>query len=361
MDPSVNLKHPTKRTIVSIAIAATGLAILIAGVRWLTVWRLMEETNNAYVQGDITPVASRVGGYVVELRANDNDVVSKGDVLARIDRAPFEARLNAKDAELSTNMAETDILDQKVEMQALLIEQASAALSMTDAEYERSSAELRRSQGLLKSGNTARQQHDLVQATFSKAEAGRLSARASEGAAKAQRNILHSERKRLEGEHARLEAERKLLEIDLRDTLITAPISGVVGNRAIRAGQLAEPGRYLLAIVPLDSVWVVANFKETQLTRMRSGQPATIRVDSFPDQRILAVVDSLSPASGAEFSLIPPQNATGNFTKVVQRVPVKLRLTPGPLTQVLRPGMSTEVTVDTRKGSAKTGTASRKP
>lgn len=288
------------------AIAFVVLAIW--GGNWFFVGRHMVSTENAYVRADISLISPQVQGYVRAIPTAENQSVHAGDVLVEIDPTDYQARVAAARAALAEAEG------------ARASQHAGRALASADVERYRPLAE----RGLL---SPARMQQLEIQAR-----------QAGGGAAAAD---------------AAVEAARAQLaqaELDLSRTTIRAPIDGVVGDRQVQLGQLVRPGAPLMSVVPLQSVYVVANFKETQIENFRPGQSVTIRPDIAHDLRLHGTVDSLAPASGSEFSIIPTDTATGNFTKIVQRVPVRIRLDPGQEgLELLRPGLSASVTVDTRE------------
>ncbi len=338
---------------------AAGIALLVAvaiGGRYLWAWwlveRRLETTDNAYVRGEITPVSPKVPGYVAELLVDDNQTVQRDQVLLRIEDQEY--RLAVAEAEAGLEKARAALANNRAQLrrQQAVIGQARAGVAAAEAELARATKELTRARRLLKSGSDTRQRLDFAEAAERTAVAVLDERRAGLQAAERQTGVLESETARLKAVVAERQAALDLARTRLADTVVRAPVSGVVGNRVVRRGQYVRPGTLLMAVVPLDRVWVEANFKETQLTHMRAGQPVRIKVDMFPSVRLDGRVASFSPASGAEFSLLPPENATGNFTKLVQRIPVKIAVTggddlPGPL----RPGMSVVVTVDTRFGA----------
>lgn len=293
------------------AMAGLGLGLLVLaylGGQWLLVGRFQVSTNNAYVRADISHISSRVEGYVRTVPVLENQSVRAGDVLVEIDRTDYEARLAAARAELS---------------------QARGALAAQRADAAWAAAEVRRYRPLAERGllSPARLQQLEIQARQS--GGGLQSAQAAVEAAQAQ------------VESAQLDLDR---------TTIRAPIDGVVGDRQAQVGQLVRPGAPLMSVVPLSAVYVVANFKETQISTFRSGQPVAIRPDVQHGLTLRGVVESIAPASGSEFSIIPTDTATGNFTKIVQRVPVRIAIEPGQDgVDLLRPGLSVSVTVDTRE------------
>jgi len=340
---------PIKRK--PIAIAGIALAFVIAAgaiIQWWQAVRFNESTNNAYISGDITAFSPKVAGYVEKVLVDDNQLVQKGDVLVVIEDREYRARFARAQAAVARAQAGLANIDQRRLLQAALVKEAEAFTEAHQADLVRTTKDLDRARQLVSEGWVSKQGEDYATTDELRARATLTSAQAAVSAAKHRLIVLDSEKHQLLAEVAQAEADLRLAEIDLNSTVIKAPTSGAVGNRRVRAGEYVRPGARLLALVPLQSVWVVANFKETQLTNMQPGNIAEIKIDTFPDTPILGVVDSFSPASGAEFSLLPPENATGNFTKVVQRIPVKITLPPNhPLTGRLAPGMSVYATVDT--------------
>lgn len=292
-----------------LALYGAGLVLLliaIASFNWFVDGRYRVSTDNAYVRADISLISAKIEGYVRAVPAAENQSVHAGDVLVEIERADYEARVAAARAALAQAQG------------ALVAQQADRALAVSDVQRYRPLAQ----RGLL---SPARMQQLEIQ---SRQAGGGLSA--ANAAVQAARAALES------------------AQLDLERTSIRAPIDGVVGDRQVQVGQLVRPGSPLMSVVPLQSVYVVANFKETQIESFRPGQPVIVRPDIAHDLRLRGTVDSLAPASGSEFSIIPTDTATGNFTKIVQRVPVRIRLEPGQEgLALLRPGLSASVTVDT--------------
>lgn len=337
------------------ALAGLVVGLVVLGIvgyfgwQWLTVGRFIETTNNAYIQSDITPISPKVAGYVTRLMVRDNQHVEQGDVLVRIDDREFQQQVAGTEAELVRLQADIKVLDERKRLQAFAVDRTSAEVSVANAELARTNAELERSQRLRKTGNTSRQNHDAKVAAQSQAQGRLEGAKAQHESAKAEIALLNAEKEKLVALIDQAQAQLKVLQLRVEDTVIRAPVAGVVGNRSVREGQLVDPGRFLMAIVPLDNVWVDANFKETQLTYVKVGQEVEVKVDTFPNQPIKGIVASVAPASGAEFSILPPQNASGNFTKIVQRIPVKIAISENdPMIGRLRPGMSSVVSINTK-------------
>ena len=336
----------------NLRIAIIGIALLIAGafaLRWWLHGRHIESTDNAYIRADITAITSRVGGEVLEVAVRSNQAVRKGDLLLRIDRADYEARLANARAQIAVREAALAANVQQKATQQAMIEEARATLNAAQADQSRTQKDWERARTLVEQGVATHQRLDTATASYKSAEAGVTRSQASVKAASQQSLTLDADRARLEAELLAARASARLAELDLAATELRAPIEGVIGDLAARVGERINPGMRLFSVVPLAQVFVEANFKETQLTGMAIGQQAEIGVDAFPDHVLTGRIDSLSPASGAEFALLPPDNATGNFNKIVQRVPVKIALDiPAELAGRLRPGMSVEATIDTR-------------
>jgi membrane fusion protein (multidrug efflux system) len=239
--------------------------------------------------------------------------------------------------------------DSRLKLQQTMIEQASATVAAAEADVTRTLLDYKRYQALSTSDYASRQRYETADADARKAEAALAKTRAALATEQDQLKVLASQRQEEEARLAQARANRQLAQNDLDNTVIRSPVAGIAGNRAGQVGQYVKPGTQLLSLVPLPRVYVTANFKETQLTRIRPGQPASIVVDAYPDETLEGRVESFAPGSGAQFSLLPPDNATGNFTKIVQRVPVRIAVPGGnPLARLLRPGLSVVVTIDTR-------------
>ena len=264
--------------------------------------------------------------------------------------APTPVRLS--DERLTTVSAQRSLREAGIRAkgQRAMIDQAAASLRSAEADLSRAQLDFKRYTALVTSDYASRQRYESADADSRKADAALGKARAALVAEQSQLAVLESQRREEEAKLAQARATRQLAKNDLDNTVIRAPVAGIAGNRAGQIGQYVKPGTQLLSLVPLPRVFVTANFKETQLTHMRPGQPAEISVDAYPDQPLQGQVESFAPGSGAQFSLLPPDNATGNFTKVVQRVPVRIAVPAnGPLVRLLRPGLSVTVTVDTRR------------
>jgi membrane fusion protein, multidrug efflux system len=312
--------------------------VLTAGVGfggyWYLVGRFYETTNDAYLGADSVAIAPKVAGYVAEVAVGDNQRVKAGDVLARIDPRDYQTAVDSATADLANAQATAANIDAQLKEQQATIAQAQAAVTFSEQEAKRYS-DLART-GV---GSAQRQQQT---------ESELAQRRATLVAAQAHVDVLKTQRQQSDAMIAAKTAALAQAKINLGETTLTAPSDGVVGDRTVRPGQLVQAGTRLMTVVPTERVYLIANFKETQTGQMHPGQPVSISVDSFPGQTIAGTVDSLAPGTGAQFALLPPENATGNFTKIVQRVPVKIWLdAKNPLTARLRPGLSVTATVDT--------------
>ncbi len=337
------------RTVRIVLLSALVLVALGFGARWWLHGRFIESTDNAYVRADITAITSRISGEILEVAVTNNQAVRKDDLLLRIDAADYQARLANARAAVSVREAALVANDEQQTLQQSLIAEARATLRAAEAEGTRLQADWKRAETLVKDGVASKQRLETATAAYQSARAQVERAHAGVQAALQQVASLVADRARIGAELQAAQAGVKLAEIDLAATEVRAPRDGSVGDLSARVGERITAGRRLLSIVPLDEVFVEANFKETQLTRMSVGQQVEIRIDAYPGQALAGRLQSVSPASGAEFALLPPDNATGNFNKIVQRVPVKILFdTFGELGGRLRPGMSVEVTIDTR-------------
>ena len=326
----------------------TILVLIIAAFfgHWLLIGRYLESTDNAYVQGEITRVSSQLGARIDNVLVQDNQHVEQGELLLVLESADFElARQRAE----ATREAELSQARSTLEQQASLIAASQADVSASQATLGRTQIDLSRAKTLQKPGFISAERVTTLTADSRIASSQVSKAQADLQAQRQQINTLNAEIKRLEAQIASARSDLAQAELNLTRTQIHAPISGFIGQRAARNGQVVQAGAYLLSLVPDQDIWIQANFKETQIGHMRPGQSAELTFDSFPDTPIEAHVESLFAASGAQFSLLPPDNATGNFTKVVQRIPVKLTFAvDNPLKGLIRPGMSVEVKVDLR-------------
>ncbi|MBF7729205.1 HlyD family secretion protein [Pseudomonas sp. N040] len=331
------------------------VGLLAAGLfaHWLLIGRFHESTDNAYVQAEITRISSQLGARVSEVLVEDNQHVDKGALLIRLEADDFKLALERAQAALTTREAELSQARSRLSQQSSLIAASRADVSASQATLGRTKIDLNRAQALRKPGFVSEERVTTLTADSRVASSLVSKAEADLQAQRQQVETLNAEVQRLEAQISTARADIAQAELNLARTEIHAPVSGMVGQRTVRVGQIVQPGTFLLALVPQDSLWVQANFKETQIGEMQPGQKAELLFDSYPDTPIEGTVESLFAASGAQFSLLPPDNATGNFTKVVQRIPVKLTFAAdNPLHGKIRPGMSVEVDVDLRTGAS---------
>jgi membrane fusion protein (multidrug efflux system) len=347
-----------------------GSALIVAvagggayGVNWWEVRQLVVTTDNAYVHSNVTAISSRVDGYLEDVHVRANQRVREGDPLVTIRADQFETQVDAARAELRAAEADVEIGRASVEnararrnLQDSMVAQAEAHLQAVQAQAEQAVREVDRYKRLLERSSGSRQKFEEVSTHEAIMRADVARAQAELRTARDEGPVIDSEIRRLQTEIQRLEAKvaqaRSVLdtsEIALSDTVVVAPIDGNIGNLRVEPGMYMEAGWPMMSLVPLHRTWVVANFKETQLERLRVGQEVRIEIDAFPGTVITGRVQSLAPASAAQFSLLPSQNSTGNFVKVVQRVPVKITYDlPEVLTDRLVPGMSVVVSIDSR-------------
>ncbi|HEX4507075.1 MAG TPA: HlyD family secretion protein [Alphaproteobacteria bacterium] len=339
--------------------AALGLGLLAAtalagdfGYDYWTMGRFMVSTDDAYVQADYTTVAPKVSGYIADVAVQDNEAVKAGQVLAHIDDRDFRAAQAQAKAGVDAAEAAIGNIDAETVLQQSVIEEARAAIGASQASLNFNRSDVVRYNDLAKNGYASQQRAQQSETARSQSVAELQRDQAALTAAQKKIGVLETERVKAVAERDRAQAILRQADLNLSYTTITAPVDGTVGARSLRVGAFVNAGTQLMAVVPLHAAYIVANFKETQLTRMRDGQAVTVKVDSFPGVKITGHVDSLSPASGLEFSLLPPDNATGNFTKIVQRIPVKIVLDDARLVNLLRAGMSVEPTVNTKPAEA---------
>jgi membrane fusion protein (multidrug efflux system) len=337
-----------KRAALALALSLGVAGAADFGYSYLTIGRYLETTDDAYVKADSTIISPKVSGYIAQVLVADNEPVKAGQLLARIDDRDFRAALDQANADVAAAEAAVRNLDAQLALQQPIIEQGSADIAAAEANLKFAQEEQARYDGLMKTGSGTIQRAQQTDAALREKIAQLQHGKSGLLAAQRKVDVLTTDRAKAIAQLDRARAVAQQAALNLSYTQITAPVEGTVGARSLRVGQFVQAGTQLMAVVPLDAVYVVANFKETQLTNVRNGQPVEIRIDSFHSTRLKGHVDSLSPASGLEFALLPPDNATGNFTKIVQRVPVKIVLDDQSLSGLLRPGMSAEPTVNTK-------------
>ncbi|WP_426528911.1 HlyD family secretion protein [Bradyrhizobium sp. McL0615] len=336
----------------------TGAALAaLAGAAWYgwdywTVGRYLVSTDDAYVRADSTTIAPKVTGYLQQVLVKDNERVTTGQVLARIDDRDFKVALDQAKADVAAAHATITSKQAQIEVQRAVVNAAEATINVDQAALTFAAQENKRYSDLATTGYGSVQNAQQAQSRNGGAQAALARDTANLTSAQKQVDLLNAEIVQATAALARANAIQNQAELNLGYTTITAPIDGVVGNRTLRVGQYVQVGTQLMSVVPVDGAYVVANYKETQLTDVHEGQAVDIEVDMFPGQIVHGHVDSIAPASGQEFALLPPDNATGNFTKVVQRIPVRIALDSGKNPRIaLRPGMSVIPTIETRSSN----------
>jgi membrane fusion protein (multidrug efflux system) len=334
-------------------VLALGLAALVALALYVAYWwshgRFIETTDDAYIGAEVTVIGPKVPGYIDQVLVSDNQQVKAGDLLIRLDDRDYRARLAKAEGAVAAQEALLANLDATEQWQHAVISQARAGIDATAAEMSRSRDDNARYKRLVGSSAVSVESAQRADATFKTAQALNTRAQAEWLATQRQIEVIATQKRQARAALTQAKAERDLAQLNLQDTELRAPVDGVIGNRRARAGAYAVAGSQLLSLVPARGLWVDANFKEDQLQHMTPGQRVVVRADVLPGREFHGRLDSLAPATGAQFSVLPPENATGNFTKIVQRVPVRVILDPadGVLGQ-LRPGLSVTAAVDTQ-------------
>ncbi|QAU44041.1 HlyD family secretion protein [Bradyrhizobium guangzhouense] len=310
---------------------------------------VVQTTNDAYVRADLTRLSSRVSGEVLTVAVDDFQRVKSGDLLIQIDPADYEAQVAQSEAAVAAAQAVLDNLANQIELQYATIAQAEAARLSAEALEVEAKQEQERQQSLSQTESGTRQRLEQAVAGLAKAQADVRASRAVIAAQQHQLEVLQGTKKQRAADLDATKATLASARLKLGYTKITAPFDGVVGERQVQPGDYVNIGTNLINVVPLPKVYVIANYKETQLTHVQPGQPVEITVDSFPREKLRGKVERIAPATGAQVALLPPDNATGNFTKVVQRIPVRIQFDDNqPLLTRLVPGMSVVTRIDTK-------------
>jgi membrane fusion protein (multidrug efflux system) len=337
--------------------AALGLVLAIGagayyGHYWWTAGRYLVGTDDAYVGAKNATLSPKVSGYIADIVVADNARVAAGDVIARIDDGDYRLAVQTVRDQIAVQQASILRLGQQIAAQEAAVDQARAQVASAKAAATRADLELKRQQDLASRQVSSKQLLEQAQAAFDQSIASVQAAEAAVQSATANVGVFHAQQEEARRTLKQYETSLAKAERDLSFTVIRAPFDGVIGNRAVQVGDYVQPTQRLASLVPLDAVYIDANFKETQLARVQPGQPVSISVDAFPDHKLEGRVASVAPASGSVFSLLPPDNATGNFTKIVQRLPVRI-LVPAAIAEksLLRPGMSVVVSVNTKPGA----------
>ena len=327
-------KNKTDKIIVTLT-KWFGIALLTAIIIWTVVYFLKgyryEQTNDAQIDAYLSPVNAKVGGYISKIYYKDNQLVKKGDTLVVIELDEYGLKKNAASAELMSSHAKLPVLAANEETQIKSIEVIKAQLSGVKAKLEQQQREFERYKNLLDAESVTRQKFDNVSTALAISQSDYDQTQASLQVAESKLNDLRAQRNAVKAEIKIKEALLERQELDIKYTVITAPFDGQIGKKTIQEGQLIQPGQTLAFLVnKAEAKWVIANFKETQISHFRIGQAVSIEVDAFPNEKLSGVIESLSPTTGSRYSLLPPDNATGNFVKIIQRIPVRIKLSDKP-------------------------------
>jgi membrane fusion protein, multidrug efflux system len=351
--PTRRLRRPELRRVGLVGVALAVLAgAAWAGHQWWTVGRYVETTDDAYVGGNVTAIAPHVSGFVAEVLVEDNERVRAGQVLIRLDPRDFQAALDRAAAAVASRSTDVEGLHARYALQQATIRERAADLAAKGARATFTAEDAERYRALSLTNAVSKQQAQQSATLDREARSAVTSSTAALAAARQQLKVLEAQIAAARAAEAGARSELRTAELNLGYTEIRSPTDGYVSNRAAQVGAFVAPGAYLLSVVPATGLWVEANFKEDQLARMRPGQSASVVADLLPHQPFRGWLLSLAHGTGAVFSVIPPENATGNFTKIVQRVPVRIALDPrDPDVELLRPGLSITASVDTRSHS----------
>jgi len=351
--PQDSAASPTRRSGKRLLLVVLGIiALVVAGIwlaRWWTVGRFIESTDDAYLQADSVTVAPKVSGYVTDVYVGDNATVKAGDPLVRLDTRQYQVALDQAQATIAARAADIQRAQADILQQHANIEQAKAQRQVARVSAQHARDEVQRYAPLAATGAETSERLSELTSTRDQAVATLAANTAAVDAAETQIAATTAQIAQARAQLEAAEASARQAHLDLQDTVVRSVLAGKVGDRSVRVGQYVQPGTRMLSVVPVQSTYLTANFKETQVGHMRVGQPVILHVDALPGTDLHGVVDSFAPGTGAQFALLPPENATGNFTKIVQRIPVRIRIETGPETRsVLLPGLSVTADVDTR-------------
>ena len=344
---------PLRSRKVRIVLLVVVLAAIAVGIWWYLDYesrgKYLQSTNDAFVQADSVVVAPKIGGYIDRVFVDENQTVRSGQPLALLDARDYRAQSSQIQAQIDASRATADTVRAQVGEQQAALSQAQAQLNAAQADVAFAAEQVTRFEPLARSGAESRERLDQLRNQLRQAQAQPATRRAAVLAAQRRFGTLDSQIAQALSQARAGEAQLRAAEVNVQSTIIRSSIGGRVGDLAVRVGQFVQPGTRLMTVVPVDKIYVEANFKETQVGLMRVGQPVTIKVDALPDIELNGRIASFAPGTGAQFSILPPQNATGNFTKIVQRIPVRVAIDASPeVRRLLAPGMSVEVTADTR-------------
>jgi membrane fusion protein, multidrug efflux system len=351
--PAAAAPKSGKRKFVMIGILGLlALAAASYAVYYVFIGRFYVSTDDAYVRANNTMLGARVAGHITAILPGDNSVVKKGDVIFRIDDGDYRIAVDSARSRIATQQATIDRIGRQVTAQESAVEQAKAQLVSAEAALKRAGLDFERQQALNTKGFASRATYEVSEAGRDQGAAAVRSAQAAYDAARDNVEVTKAQQNEARAQLAELQSALAKAERDLDFTYVRSPVDGTFSNRLVNVGDMIQAGQRLGNVVPLDEVFIDANYKETQLKRIRPGQPVTIKVDAYGMRKFNGVVDSLAAGAGSVFTLLPPDNATGNFTKIVQRVPVRIRVPKSVAKQnLLRAGMSVYTTVDTREGA----------
>ncbi len=342
-------KSKTRRKVLVGVGAVAALAGIYFGYHYMVVGRYMVTTDDAYVRANNTVMGAKIPGHISKVLVGDNARVGAGNVLFMIDDGDYRLAVQSASAKVDTQQATIARIGRQVQAQDSAVEQAQAQLVSAEAAIKRAEADFSRQESLSTKGFASKATFDVSQAGRDQAQAAVQGAKAALEAAQVQVDVVKAQKAEAEGQLQELRAALAKTVRDLSFTEVRAPVDGIFSNRIVNVGDYVQPGQRLANVVPIDEVYIDANYKETQLGRLKQGQPVSITVDAVSGRTIKGIVDSIAPASGSVFTLLPPDNATGNFTKVVQRVPVRIRVPFSVAREnLLRPGMSVVTTVNTK-------------
>jgi len=342
------LRRPGVRRSLLIAALILIVILMILFIRYETHGKYIESTNDAYVRADAVTISPKVSGYVERVFVSDNQDVKAGAPLVRIDPRDYRAQLLQSRAQVGVAAAASENARAMIHEQEGAVDQAAAQLAAAESDAQFAAAEVARYTPLAASGAETREKLASLRNQAMQAEKNAAAQRAALLVAERRVASLRAQERQAAAQREAAQAQLTAAGINLGSTIVQSSVDGRIGDKSVRVGQYVQSGTRLMSVVPLAQIYITANFKETQIGRMRPGQPARIRVDALDGIELRGHVQSVSPGTGAEFSLLPPQNATGNFTKIVQRVPVRIALDAGPeARKVLLPGLSVTVNVDT--------------
>ena len=348
-----------KKLIIRMVVLLAIIAALVLFIDWWRNGRFIEHTDDAYVGADTTVMSARVPGYITQVLVKDNQQVHAGDVLVRLEDRDYRAALAKAESAIAVQQATLINLDATRQLQLAVIAQSRAGVDASSAETARAKEDQTRYDNLAQKAAVSKQSEERATAEYKEAIALGHKADATVEAAQRQLAVIDSQKLQVKAALDAASAERDIALLNLEYTVVKAPVDATVGNRHARVGAYASTGQQLLALVPASGLWIDANFKEDQLAKMRAGDAATIKADAVPGHEFHGTLLSLAPATGAQFSVLPAENATGNFTKIVQRVPVRIELNGSDADfGALRPGLSVEVSIDTRGSNGNTTSAS---